>query len=135
MDTIMTITINASILDAIERVQYFAEYIKEIPSQTKTVEYDLDEITTSQVKTILCENDINNCFFTAGWFVVTLPLTAEEITEKVQYQQEVMKYWVMRLVKWCEKEEFKIQITQYLDKYSDKYADVVKMMQEYEKSS
>lgn len=131
----MTITINASILDAIERVQYFAEYIKEIPSQTKTVEYDLDEITTSQVKTILCENDINNCFFTAGWFVVTLPLTAEEITEKVQYQQEVMKYWVMRLVKWCEKEEFKIQITQYLDKYSDKYADVVKMMQEYEKSS
>lgn len=131
----MPITINASILDAIERVQYFAEYIKEIPSQTKTVEYDLEEVTTGQVKTILCENDINNCFFTAGWFVVTLPLTAEEITEKVQYQQEVMEYWVMRLVKWCEKEEFEVQIAQYLDKYSDKYADVVKMMQKYEKSS
>lgn len=129
----MSITINASILDAIERVQFLVDYIKEIPSQTKTMEYDLEDITAEQVKTILCENDINNCFFTAGYLSVTSPLTAEEIAEKARQELQAAEYWAMRLVKWCEKEEFKLQITQYLDKYSDKYADVVKMMQEYSK--
>lgn len=131
----MHITINASILDAIERVQFLVDYIKEIPSRTKTVEYNLNEISASQVKTILCENDIDNCFFAGEYLVVTSPLTAEEIAEKVQEDRNAAEYWAMRLVKWCEKKEFKLQITQYLDKYSDKYADVAKMMQKYEKSS
>lgn len=126
-----TLYINSAVKDAIERVQFLIDYIKEIPSQKKTIEYDLDETSADYIKTVLCENDINNCHFSENCLLVTVPLTTEEITEKVQDRQEVAEYWAMRLVKWSDKEEYKEQIAQYLEKYSDKYADVVRMMREY----
>lgn len=127
----MTIYINSAVKDAIERVQYLVDYVKEIPSQKKTLEYDLDETSADYIKNVLCENDINNCHFSENCLMVTIPLSVEEIAEKVQDRQEVAEYWAIRLVKWCEREEFKVQIDSYLDKYANKYKDVIRLMQEY----
>lgn len=127
----MKIFINASFKDAIERVQFLVEWIKEIPNQKKTLEYDLDETSADYIKNVLCENDINNCHFSDNCLMVIVPLSSEEIAANITDRQEVADYWVMRLVKWSEKEEYKVQISQYLDKYSDKYKDVIKMMQKY----
>ena len=127
----MKITINATILDAIDRVQFIIDYIKEIPTQKKTLEYDLEETSADSIKNVLCENDIDSCHFSDNCLLVTVPLSAEEIAEKILDRQSVADYWIMRLVKWSEKEEYKIQITQYLNKYTEKYKDVIKMMQDY----
>lgn len=127
----ITLYINSAVKDAIDRVQFLVDYIKEIPSQKKMIEYDLDETGTDYIKNVLCENDINNCHFSENCLIVTVPLSAEEITAKIEDRKGVADYWVIRLVKWSEKKEYKEQISQYLEKYSDKYADVVRMMQKY----
>lgn len=129
----MTLRINASILDAIDRVQFLAGYIKEIPSEKKTLQYDLCDTSVSDIKNVLCQNDLNSCHFDDNCLLVTVSLSNEEIAAKIIDRKGVADYWVMRLVKWCDKEEHKMQITQYLDKYSEKYVDVIKMMQEYNK--
>lgn len=126
-----TIYINSAVKDAIERVQFLVDYIKEIPSQKKTIEYDLAETSADFIKNVLCENDINNCHFSENCLMVTVPLSAEEIAEKVQDRQGVAEYWAMRLVKWSDKEEYKEQIDTYLAKYAYKYKDVIRLMQEY----
>ncbi len=127
-----TVRINASILDAIERVQYLVDYIKEIPSQTKTIEYDLGCTSAAEIKNILCNNDIDKCSFNDNTLYVTAPLSEQEIQEKIVDRTEVAEYWAMRLVKWREsKEEFKEQIDYYLDKYADKYKDVIRLINEY----
>lgn len=125
------IAINASIKDTIERVAFLIEYCKEIPSQKKTMEYDLDETSAEYIKDVLCNNDINNCHFSENYLMVTLPISVEEIAEKQADIMSCAKYWAMRLVKWGNNNDaYKLQIEQYLQKYSDKYAAVIQMMAE-----
>ena len=127
--------INSSFKDAIERVAYLVEYCKEIPSHTKTIEYDLDETDIGFIKKILCENDINNCQFSDNCLVLTLPLSTEEIAEKQAENTSCAEYWARRLVKCSNlNEEFRLQIEQYLQKYADKYCSVAAMMAEYKLS-
>ena len=122
--------INASIKDAIDRVAYLVEYCKEIPSQKRTIECDLDETDIGLIKKILCDNDISNCNFSNNCLVITLPITPEEITEKQEDTQSNAQYWARCLVKWAGQEKYRLQIEQYLQKYADKYAAVIAMMEE-----
>lgn len=130
------ITINASVKDAIERVEFLIEYCKEIPSQKKTIEYDLDETSAEYIKEVLCNNDINNCHFSENCLRVTLQLSVEEIAEKQADRMSCAKYWARRLVKWGNNNDvYKLQIEQYLQKYSYKYAAVIQMMSEVKEVS
>lgn len=128
----MAIRINAAILDAIDRVLFLVEHQEEIPNKTKTLEYCLEDVSAAQVKGILLQHDIDNCHFSDNSLFVTVPLSADEITAQIKDLKDGIDYWVGRLVKWSDtSEEFKIQISQYLQKHSAKYAVVAEMIKNY----
>lgn len=125
----MAITINASILDAIDRVLFLIEYQKEVTTKTKTMGYDLEETSAADVKAILLQNDINCCSFSDNHLYVTIALSAEEIAAEIEDLQSCAKYWAKRLVKWSlSSEVYKEQIRLYLEKHSEKYLAVSALM-------
>lgn len=122
------LTINATILDAIERVQFFFDYLAEIPSKKKTLEYDLDETSVIDVKNLLLQHYPNDCHFENNSLFVTRPLSAEEIAEEIEDYQDRIEYWIERIVKWSENEKYRLQINNYLDKHNIKYEQLIKRM-------
>jgi hypothetical protein len=125
----MKLTINAAILDAIDLVMFFVEQQKEVANKVKTLEYCLEDTDAKTVRDILCNNDVANCHFSENSLYVSVPLTQEEISKEIEDLQDGAEYWIGRLIKWSDNsEEYKEQISRYLQAHYSKYAVVISML-------
>ena len=105
-----TITINASFKDTIERIDFCKKYkpseVKEVYFNNETNKEDLLKGLKDCISFTIDEDSI----------ICKVYRSEEEKQKDINHYKEVVKSNIFQLKKWCNlKEEYKTQITEYLE--------------------